>query len=154
MGIERMSGEAWENKGHILQESHSIYIWEVDLLGREVIPGRVGYWTGPGRQQCGRRWGLERKPRPSDFASLNPDTGSVGTCMNLGKLGIFEFLFPHQLNRKEKRKFKKIQKKTNNKTMTLPIPPGCAVISYLGGPGRVNFLNSLSTPKWESIYLP
>lgn len=48
MGTERTSGEAWENKRHILQESHSIYIWEVDLLGREVIPGRVGYWTGEG----------------------------------------------------------------------------------------------------------
>lgn len=30
-------------KDTVLQESHSIYIREVDLLGRTVIPGRVSY---------------------------------------------------------------------------------------------------------------
>lgn len=46
--MERTSREAWGIKDTVLQEGHLIYIQEVDLLGRKIIPGRVGHWAGQG----------------------------------------------------------------------------------------------------------
>ena len=110
VGTERPSREVWENKGHILAGESSdlqVYNPEVALLEREVIPGRVGYRAGAGRQQWGGIWALERKPRPSDFASVSPGTATHGTCTNLGKLRMFEFPSPHPFHRNFLKKCKR-----------------------------------------------